>query len=176
MKQFFLVLALVTFALAQANAQLQVVIPVFSPTSCNGLANGTATAFATEGTPPYFYQWPDAQTTSMALNLSAGVWCVTVTDALNETATACVTITEPPVLFVTSTVQNPTCSGGADGEIITTTSGGTPPYQYQWSNGMTTADVTGLSAGAYEVLVADANTYILWQKDTLRQQGWGVEQ
>lgn len=42
-----------------------------------------------------------------------------------------------------------------DGSATVTVSGGTGPYTYQWSNGNTTASVSGVAAGSYSVTVTD---------------------
>ena len=49
------------------------------------------------------------------------------------------------------------CFGLKDGSINLTVSGGTAPYQYRWSNGALTEDISDLPAGYYNVDVLDAN-------------------
>lgn len=45
---------------------------------------------------------------------------------------------------------------GTDGSIEIEVTGGTSPYSYNWSNGETTKDIEGLTAGVYSVIVKDA--------------------
>ncbi len=47
------------------------------------------------------------------------------------------------------------CYGDNSGSIDITPSKGIPPYSYIWSNGATTQDISGLSAGPYSVTVSD---------------------
>ena len=58
--------------------------------------NGYAVAQAIGGVPPYTYLWDDtqAQTTDTAFQLCEGTYTVTVTDAVGETATAQVIVTD----------------------------------------------------------------------------------
>jgi hypothetical protein len=60
-------------------------------------------------------------------------------------------------IVVSGTPTQVTCFGNCDGSVIVTAIGGTGPYQYIWSNGMTGQVVTGLCAGSYTVTVVDAN-------------------
>ncbi|MGD0711680.1 MAG: T9SS type A sorting domain-containing protein [Bacteroidales bacterium] len=59
-----------------------------------GLNKGSASLIVTSGTPPYTYLWNSspAQTTPTLQNVSAGIYCVTVTDAYNCYYIACDTI------------------------------------------------------------------------------------
>jgi hypothetical protein len=52
---------------------------------------------------------------------------------------------------------NPNCFGDMNGIIEVIVNGGTMPYQYNWSNGSTIWNPSGLVAGDYSVTVIDAN-------------------
>jgi predicted outer membrane repeat protein len=60
------------------------------------------------------------------------------------------------VLAFMPSVAPASCFGAADGSATVIVAGGAPPYQYQWSNGQTTATAGGLSPGTYTVSVSDA--------------------
>ena len=126
--------------------------------TCNGENDGSATASAQTGTPPYTYQWSNGQTTATIGNLSAGTYTVTVTDLVNCSGTAMVTIVEPSALTGSITASTDVlCHGESAGAATMTVSGGTTPYNYQWSNNATSATASNLPAGTYTVTVADSN-------------------
>jgi large repetitive protein len=130
--------------------------------TCNGGNNGSASSTPTGGTSPFTYLWSDgnSQTTANANNLSAGTYTVTIQDSAGCSATASATITQPNVLNDTVTIlANVSCNGGNNGSAMATSSGGTSPYTYLWSDAssQTTATATGLSMGTYTVTVTDSN-------------------
>ncbi len=59
--------------------------------------------------------------------------------------------------MATAAVRPAPCSVSASGSIALSVAGGVQPYQYAWSNGATTASLTGLRAGLFNVTVTDAN-------------------
>ncbi|MBI5219296.1 MAG: gliding motility-associated C-terminal domain-containing protein [Bacteroidia bacterium] len=121
--------------------------------------NATATVTAT-GAPPYIYVWtpspPVGQGTNSVSNLSAGTYTVAVSDGSGCSSTASCTITEPSTFQITLTSTDVTCFGSSDGSITVSTSGGTPPYTYLWSNSQTDSIASNLPANTYSVVVTDA--------------------
>jgi PKD repeat protein len=130
--------------------------------SCFGGNNGSATVVPAGGTPGYTYSWSTApvQTGATATGLTAGNYTVTVTDANGCFVTQAFTITQPPVLNVTTgTIVTVSCFGGTNGTANVFVSGGTAGYTYSWSTTpvQTTPTATNLSPGTYTVTVTDAN-------------------
>ncbi|MCC6690985.1 MAG: SprB repeat-containing protein, partial [Bacteroidia bacterium] len=65
-------------------------------------------------------------------------------------------VTVNPAVTVTATSTNITCNGTATGSVTATPGGGTPVFNYVWSNGITTSTVSNLAAGNYTVTVIDS--------------------
>ena len=97
------------------------------------------------------------QSSSTFSNLMAAFYTVYVKDANGCVEEVTVLVSQPVLLGVYSTVSNVICSGGNDGMIDLTVSGGSFPYWFNWSNGETTEDNFNLSAGTYTVTVTDVN-------------------
>jgi len=137
---------------------------VLTPGSVNGtcgLSNGSASVSVSGGTSAYTYLWddPGAQTSDTASGLTAGTFKVIVTDASGCTDSVSIVLITPgtPTIVIDSS-KNVSCNAGNDGKIYTTSSGGTTPYTYLWSNSAITDDITGLVAGTYILTVTDANS------------------
>lgn len=127
--------------------------------TCNGGNDGSAIVVPTGGVPPYTYSWSGpcpAPNNNAVAGLCAGTYTVTITDALSCSGPVTVVINEPNTLTVSSNANNLTCFGQNDGSATATPSGGTVPYTYLWSNGLTTPTISGLASGNYSVTVTDA--------------------
>lgn len=128
-----------------------------TPVECNGDNSGSATVSAEGGVTPYRYRWSTGRTTRTINDIPDGTYTVTVTDFNNCTTTASVQITEPDALFIDISGTDETGPMANDGTASVIAGGGTGPYDYSWSNGATTSNINGLSAGTYIVTVTDAN-------------------
>ncbi|MCS6935299.1 MAG: gliding motility-associated C-terminal domain-containing protein [Chitinophagales bacterium] len=127
---------------------------------CQGDANGSITVTATGGTPGYNYVWSSnpSWNSPTLTNVPAGTYTVVVADQNNCTASGSETITDPTTLTATFINKKEiTCANAADGSITVTTSGGTPPYNYQWSHGAVQPNVSNMAPGNYTVTVSDNN-------------------
>jgi len=126
---------------------------------CFGLTTGADTANVVGGTPNYTYLWsPAGGNVATAVNLGAGSYTVTITDANGCTASSSNTITQPTAL--TNVVSPPVTICVGQNTIVTSTpGGGTPGYTYSWSNGNTTNSqtVNPIVTTIYNVTVTDAN-------------------
>ena len=185
----------------RCSASFEITVPAVSPLqaalemaagiACQGEATGRLQAGATGGTPPYRYSWQaldggdaaeaalaKADTGEVAGGLPAGRYVLTVTDALDVTSTATLTLTEPERLNLTVAEVRGASYGGCtdgvppdrlnDGAVRVLLSGGSGLKQLHWldendavlqaseaEEGLTTLQAVG--GGLYRLLVQDAH-------------------
>ena len=60
-------------------------------------------------------------------------------------------------LTVNLTPSNVNCQGLKNGQVTAHVTGGTPPYQYKWSNGASTQSISNLNPGYFHCIVFDYN-------------------
>jgi hypothetical protein len=122
--------------------------------SC-GQTNGSITLAVTGGTPPYNITWSNGGTGLSLVNLAAGSFTASISDANGCLATSTIALVNPNSPTAASqAIAAPSCNGGNNGSISLNVSGGQAPYTYAWSNGSTTAILTAAS-GTYNVTVTD---------------------
>lgn len=127
-----------------------------------GANNGSVTVAGSGGTAPYQYSIDGGanQASATFTGLSAGPHTVQVTDAngCTKTLTITITATNSPTASIQSQT-NVSCFGGVNGSVIVGVSGGSSPFTYDINPGPSQASntFTNLVAGAYTVVVTDAN-------------------
>jgi hypothetical protein len=129
-----------------------------SNVACFGGTDGAINLTVNIGTAPYTYNWGGGITSEDRTGLTAGTYTVLVTDANGCTASLVQIIAQPnAALSASAAVNNVNCFGESNGSIALAASGGTPNYTYNWGNGNTSQNYTGLAAGTFTATVTDNN-------------------
>ena len=128
---------------------------------CFGDTTGTVRVAVTGGTGPYTYSWntTPVQTNDTLLNLTAGTYTSTATDANGCTTTAQATVTQPATALTVSALgNNPSGNALSNGSASVTLSGGVSPYSVVWNTtpAQNGTSATNLPAGTYTATVTDS--------------------
>jgi hypothetical protein len=169
MKKILLLAAFMVVTAAAVFGQCSVIISGQTDATCYGLCDGTATALASGGSPPYTYVWSHGPNTQIVSGLCAGTYSVTITDALMCNASTDVIINQPPAISIYTISGGGICCVGSSGVNITL-SGSEAGIEYQLLNNSSptgspiigtgaTLIWTGLtSAGTYTISAANSTT------------------
>ena len=148
--------------------------------TCFGLSDGSLAFLPTSDGlpitnpgPEYTFNWsvPNGVTnpgnTFYIDNIRSGSYGITVTDPAGCQEIALIPLGQPPALRVLNSntfITDASCTGGQDGEITITASGGTTAngnYTFNWSTGLniqaSTTTIINLNPGQYCVTVTDDN-------------------
>jgi hypothetical protein len=128
--------------------------------------NGQIYITSISGTSPFSYVWdnsiPSTVTGTSVTGLSVGNYGVTVTDSLGCSSFKATTVNaSSPLLVLAYTTVLPDCYIN-NGQITFYTSGGSAPFNYTLSNGISQTLIsnevtfTGLSSGIYTLTITDA--------------------
>jgi photosystem II stability/assembly factor-like uncharacterized protein len=136
--------------------------------ACAGEYNGSIDITVAGGQAPYEYAWSNHNTTEDVANLAYGCYEVKVTDALGCVTSENYFVDEPAPLYINYEINSPTCLG-SNGAINIENGGGIAPYNYNWSNGASTMNISTLVGGIYEITVTDNNGCIASKKIILNE-------
>lgn len=136
---------------------------------CADDSNGTIDLTISGGTGALTIEWSGpnsfAASTEDISDLAAATYTVNVTDELLCFASLSIDITQPDALDITVDVTSVSCNADADGSIEAQVSGGTPPYTFAWSGPSgfiaSSATLSDLAAGTYNLTLTDANFCVL---------------
>lgn len=131
------------------------VMPVITNQTCSDVSDGGLRINTFGGASPYQYFWKfedfvlGNENGNLLDSLAAGTYFLTVEDHNNCLLLDTFTITSPTPLEVE--IEN--LSQG----LVAVATGGTPEYNFLWSNGMETVALSEIPDGEYSVTVTDAN-------------------
>lgn len=144
------------FCLEEENEDLVYHFSHIEHPSCAGSDDGRIGIWVSGGSGNYQYQWSNGATGPNATGLSEGLHYVTVTDG-NLSIQASIVLTAPDPIEIYADIHQPDCGQLNLGSITTQVTGGTAPYQFEWSHGVHVSDATDLMLGTYQLTVTDAN-------------------
>lgn len=139
-----------------------IVTGITSNVTCNGASTGSINLTPSGGTPAYTYSWsPAGGIIQDPLNLPAGTYTGTTTDANSCSVINTFTITEPSTLTIAFTKKDVLCFNGCTGGAKVFIGGGTSPYTYVWTPllpnfpGSVLDTIVNLCTGTYSVIATD---------------------
>lgn len=128
---------------------------------CFGVNDGGIQVNVAGGTPPYTYTWSNNATTASLLNIPAGVYAATISDALGCTYYLADTLLSPLAIEAIATEIIQPTTGESNGSIQLDLAGGAGTYGVFWRrNGVpytSGEDLINAPEGKYTLQVTDAN-------------------
>lgn len=144
-------------------ALLDITLAIQTNVACFGESNGSVQLNGSGGTAPYAFALNSGafQASGNFTGLSAGSYTARIQDANGCTDTLVFNITAPPALNLNpGPITQVQCFGAATGSFSVIASGGQAPYTYSLNGSAfgPSSSFSSLAAGAYTVVVRDANT------------------
>lgn len=132
---------------------------------CFGSNNGSISLLVSGGDGNYSFIWSNnVSNSSLASNLSAGLYSVTITDGKGCTSIENFSLSQPDSIQLSIISTPNVCFGSPDGTAVLTASGGVSPFQYSIKLLNSSSEInritnefTELSAGSYIANVKDNN-------------------
>jgi PKD repeat protein len=126
--------------------------------TCYG--DGEVTLDVSGGLNPISYTWSNGSHGASLSGVGAGTYSVTVTEGNGKLVVIediVIDGVETPIELADSEVQDALCFESATGSISVELEAGAEPYDYNWSNGAQTQNITNIPAGTYTLIATDNN-------------------
>ncbi|MBI2258028.1 MAG: gliding motility-associated C-terminal domain-containing protein [Flavobacteriia bacterium] len=146
-----------SFIITQPDTLIYITSSNNTTLQCFGDQDASIDIEVAGGTGTFDYQWDNGPTTQDINSLAAGTYSVTITDDNACELTESFTIDTPDALVLTETHTDVNCYGESTASIQVTSSGGTIPYDFLWSNNSISEDLTSIPEGNYQLTLTDAN-------------------
>ena len=120
------------------------------------------------GVAPYDIQWSNFGTGQVQTNLSAGIYTITITDALNCSKSFPIEIEEAPLFLISPVVTQMSCAGENDARIVLNFQGGLKPITVVWNDDPSAGvERNNLAPGTYSVTITDGTPCVIKQSFTI---------
>lgn len=105
---------------------------------CNNANSGAINLLVAGGTAPFTYAWSNGSTTEDLVNIPAGNYLVTVTDARGcKKQAQYIIYRQPPIVIAVDTKSDFNCDTHyVHQTFVANVAGGLPPYKLSWSSGV----------------------------------------
>jgi hypothetical protein len=121
---------------------------------CNELQNGEISLSVTDGAPAFTYLWNTGATSSNISNLGPNNYSVIITDVNGCDTTVSFPLSFTSQLALNETLTKPSCPQSVDGMISVNATGGNN-FTYNWNNGPSNSDWSGIGVGNYSLTATD---------------------
>lgn len=133
----------------EADVQVQTV-------SCPGMTDGSASVTVTQGVAPYEYIWFNGDSANSVSGLAPGEYDLTIIDGNFCLNVFSIIVGVPDTLHAKATITDASCDGLTGGSVLMEGVGGTPPYEFNWEENGSSAQLDQLAHGVYAVEVLDS--------------------
>ena len=124
---------------------------------CYNDSNGSITVNISGGSPPFKYLWSTGDSSSTISGLDTGIYILHITELTKQcNLIDSFIIAQPDTINIVAEIKEDICRQGK-GSIFTTITGGTPTYNYSWSNLSVGPNIENLVTGNYLLSVTDKN-------------------
>ncbi len=144
---------------------------------CFNDANGSISPTIQGAVSPINYNWSNGDNTQNIINLGAGNYSLTITDADGCIGNYDTLLIEPNELKTDTASVSIPCDLACIGKAFANPQGGTLPYQWQWNDANTQATnpAIQLCSGTYLVTVTDANNCVTTDTVTIRDESVNLD-
>lgn len=157
-----------SYTVTQPGSPVSIILNGVTDVLCYGENTGEINIAVTGGTPGYLYNWVNASGTTVATteDLSGqpfGTYTITVSDFYGCDSTISYYISQPSDTLIATHIMTPVvCFGESNGSINVTTTGGTSPYSYAWTNSTyqlstDVEDLINFPSDTYYMVITDIN-------------------
>ena len=126
---------------------------------CSNDSSAVILGLGSQGVAFYNYQWLN-QNNNVQIDtlsgLSEGLYTLIVTDSVACADTASISLIPQFILSIQDSITDLQCYNDSSGAIQLNLTGGNPPYSYWWDYGASGAQINGLQAGIYPILIQDS--------------------